>query len=179
MLSDYKNIRIAIEQDIGDLAHHVNAAYRGDSSRQGWTTEADLLDGQRTDTEDLLLMLKKPNCYFLLLHKMTGELVGSVHLEKIENYCYLGMLTVSPTLQNKGIGKQLLEASENFAKTTWKSEKIKMSVISVRDELIAWYNRQGYHFKGETKPFPFGDPRKGLPKRTDFNLILLEKNFVL
>lgn len=175
MHNGYKNIRIAIEQDIDELVHHINAAYRGDSSRQGWTTEADLLDGQRTDSEDLLAIIQKPNSYFLLLHTITNELVASVHLEKIENYCYLGMLTVSPSQQNKGLGKRLLDASETFAKITWKSEKIKMSVISIREELIAWYQRKGYQFKGESKPFPFGDPRKGLPKRTDFNLMLLEK----
>ena len=86
---------------------------------------------------------------------------------------YLGMLTVSPTLQNGGIGKQMMKASEQFAKEH-DCSCVYMQVIKGRDELIAWYERQGYNDTGERKPFPHGDPRFGIPKKK-LEFIILEK----
>ena len=141
----------------------VNSAYRGDSSRAGWTTEADLLDGIRTDEPSLLAMIEKPYATVLVYREREEAVTGCVYLEQMGTTIYLGMLTVSPLLQSKGIGKQLLRAAEDFARSK-SCAAIRMTVISVRDELIAWYERHGYSKTGETQPFPT-EERFGIPKQ--------------
>lgn len=141
----------------------VNSAYRGDSSRAGWTTEADLLDGIRTDEASLLAMMEKPQATVLVYKEEAGSILGCVYLEQLGTSVYLGMLTVSPLLQSKGIGKQLLRAAEDFAGSK-DCTAIQMTVISVRNELIAWYERHGYSKTGETQPFPT-EEKFGIPKQ--------------
>ncbi|AQG82272.1 GNAT family N-acetyltransferase [Spirosoma montaniterrae] len=155
-------IAAATEADIPALNRLVNSAYRGDSSRQGWTTEADLLDGIRTDEDSLRSMLSNPRATILKCLQ-TDALVGCVYLEQKADELYLGMLTVSPALQDKGIGRQLLAAAEEIAFQRH-CRAITMTVLPQRHELIAWYERRGYTNTGETKPFPMDDPRFGLPK---------------
>jgi len=163
----------ASEKDIPALVALVNSGYRGDSSRQGWTTEADLLGGMRIDEEAMLDLLNTSGSTVLKATGTNGAIQGCVHLQDDGKALYLGMLTVSPTLQNAGIGRELMEAAEVFA-----HEKdftaITMTVISVRDELIAWYKRRGYTDTGERKPFPMNDPRFGLPKQP-LEFIVMEK----
>src|SRR6478609_4885431 len=161
----------ATEKDIPALDILVNSAYRGEGSKKGWTTEADLLDGLRTDPGSLLKIFQDPDAIIL---KYTGEtgIEGCVYLKKKKNALYLGMLTVSPELQAKGIGKQLLAAAETYAKQTG-CPKITMTVISVRHELITWYKRHGYQPTGQTEAFP-SDPAFGLPRLALF-FIVMEK----
>lgn len=146
--------------DIPDLNRLVNSAYRGNSSRQGWTTEADLLEGMRTTEADLYGMLANPLAQ-ILTYRAGGRLLGCVYLEHKGTECYLGMLTVSPDCQTAGIGKRLLAAAETVA-TEAGCQAITMTVIMQRHELIAWYERRGYQPTGETKPFP-NDLRFGIP----------------
>jgi len=157
------NISIATMADIPSLVVLVNSAYRGEGAKKGWTTEADLLDGIRTDASSLTAMLNKTGATMLLYRNNEGLLAGCVYLEQQPDTVYLGMLTVSPLLQAGGIGKQLLQAAEDFAKRNG-VDNISMTVISVRHELIAWYERHGYAKTGETKPFPT-DPAFGIPKQ--------------
>lgn len=165
----------ADESHIEDLVELVNSAYRGDSSKKGWTTEADLLDGQRVDAEGLLENIEKEDSVILIAEDDdTGKLLGCVHLAKHDNKCYLGMLTVDPTLQKKGIGNMLLDESEAFAQF-WDCTHLYMTVISVRTELIAWYEKHGFRKTGETKPFPYGDERFGIPKVENLQFVVLEK----
>lgn len=149
-------------QDVSNLNKLINAAYRGDSARKGWTHEADYLGGIRTDEKQLTAMLQNPNATILKLEE-ENEIVGCVYLEKQNNKLYLGMLTVNPLLQAKGTGKQLLAASEDFGKQN-SCTYIEMTVISYRKELIAYYERRGFELTGETKPFPMNDPTFGEPK---------------
>ncbi|GAB4031212.1 GNAT family N-acetyltransferase [Spirosoma jeollabukense] len=165
------SISPATDQDIPELNSLVNRAYRGESSRQGWTTEADLLSGLRTDEATLRTMLHNPNVT-ILTYKVTGQLLGCVYLEKKGHDLYLGMLTVSPESQTNGIGKQLLSAAEQVA-VNQHCRVIAMTVISQRHELIAWYNRRGYQPTGETQPFP-DDPRFGVPTQP-LEFIVMEK----
>jgi ribosomal protein S18 acetylase RimI-like enzyme len=165
------SISTATEQDIPALDSLVNSAYRGDSSRQGWTTEADLLDGIRTSEHSLRAMLQNPNS-LILKYEEASNLLGCVYLETKGNDLYLGMLTVSPDAQTNGIGKQLLLAAEQIALDR-KCRAITMTVITVRQELLAWYERRGYRPTGETQPFP-DDPRFGVPKQP-LEFIVLEK----
>lgn len=167
--------RIATPQDASKIVELVNSAYRGDSSRQGWTTEADLLDGQRTDDADVIEMIESPNKIFLLCLK-GEELLGSVQLTHQNDNCYLGMFTVRPKLQGSGIGKSFIQAAENFAAKDWHCKTMSMSVIAQRPELIAFYERRGYEKTGLKVEFPYGDERFGIPKRQDIYMIELKKN---
>jgi len=152
----------AVIEDAPALDKLVNSAYRGDSSRQGWTTEADLLDGTRTDAAAIAEIMQMPDT-ILLKYVEENEILGCVELRNQNGKLYLGMLTVDPNLQGKGIGKQLLKAAEEEAKNQT-CTSIFMTVISVRKELIGWYVRHGYELTGERKPFAFNDPRFGQPK---------------
>lgn len=159
------HITTATSKDIPALVLLVNSAYRGEGSKKGWTTEADLLDGIRTDTDALQKLIGDPGAVILKYTGESGILQACVYLHKKENQLYLGMLSVSPELQAKGIGKQLLAVSAGYAKHMGCSS-ITMTVISIRKELIAWYERHGYRATGETEPFPtslkFGRPRQPL-----------------
>jgi ribosomal protein S18 acetylase RimI-like enzyme len=162
---------------IGDapaLVALLNSAYRGESSKAGWTTEADLLDGQRIDVEALTETIATPG-HVILLHVQDHAPVACVHLERTGEDCYLGMLTVRPTTQGLGLGRKLLEAAERWAIEHWSSRKMHMAVIEQRIELIAWYERHGYGRTGERKPFPYGDERFGLPRRDDLAFEVLCK----
>ncbi len=150
-------------QDIPQLNLLINSAYRGESSKKGWTTEEHLLGGLRTDETDLAELLIKDNVTILKYSK-ADAIIGSVYLEIQNEQLYLGMLTVSPELQGGGVGKKLMQAAESFAQENTLSSII-MTVISVRKELIEYYERRGYIKTGETKPFPMDDPKFGLPKQ--------------
>jgi ribosomal protein S18 acetylase RimI-like enzyme len=166
------NITPATKEDVPQLVKLVNSAYRGESSKQGWTTEADLLDGIRVDENSLTDLVEEPDTTLLKYTNAHGNLTGCVYLHKQGTDMYLGMLTVSPREQANGIGKKLLRAAENFALEQG-CTAIEMTVISVRHELINWYERQGYQPTGETKPFP-DDPRFGIPKQP-LSFIVMKK----
>lgn len=142
-------------QDIPALNTLINSAYRGESSKKGWTTEAHLLEGKRTTEEELTAIFLDPKNTFLK-YTENDKIIGSVLLIEKEHQLYVGMLTVSPELQNSGIGKKMLAEAEVHAKTLGLST-LSMTVVSVRSELIAWYNRHGYVDTGEREPFPASD----------------------
>ena len=170
--------RVARTGDARALVALVNSAYRGDSSRAGWTTEADLLGGQRTDEDALIEFIGRGETMgdrAMLVHERDGHLVACVQLERRGQGAYLGMLTIMPTLQSSGLGKALLASAEDFVVDSWKASKIIMTVIEQRSELIAWYERRGYSRTGETAAFPYGDVRFGEPKRPDLRFVVLSK----
>jgi len=169
--------RAATAADSPALAALVNSAFRGDSSKAGWTTEADMLGGQRVDVERVAETIAAAH-HVILLHEQDDELLGCVQLERTGDDCYLGMLTVRPGLQGAGLGRQLLEAAERWAIAHWSSRSMRMSVIAQRVELIAWYERRGYCLTGERKPFPYGDERFGLPRRADLVFEIMSKNLL-
>jgi ribosomal protein S18 acetylase RimI-like enzyme len=165
----------ALQTDVPALNMLVNSAFRGESSKKGWTTEADLLDGIRTDEHSLMATLDEPQTTILKYNE--GEnIVGMVMLKNQGDGLYLGMLTVAPDLQGIGIGKKLLDASEVFANEKG-LPKIVMTVISVRTELVAWYERHGYTRTGEVRPFPMDDPKFGLPKQF-LEFVVMEKGLI-
>ena len=165
-------IREANENDVSEVCVLVNSAYRGESSKKGWATEADLLGGIRTDEKYLSDLIKREGSV-ILLYTSKEKILACVHLHKQDKKLHLGMLAVSPGLQANGIGKKLLKASEDYAASHGLT-KIDMTVISVRHELIKWYERRGYALTGETKPFPAEDPRFGIPKR-HLEFVVMEK----
>ena len=168
-------LRPAVVSDVPALVALVNSAYRGDSSRAGWTTEADLLGGQRIDGERLTETIAASGSV-VLMHELNGTPIACVQLERTNaTDCYLGMLTVQPTTQGGGLGRRLLEAAERWTVEHWQSRTMLMTVIVQRPELIAWYQRRGYARTGEFKPFPYDDARFGLPQRDDLEFEVLRK----
>jgi ribosomal protein S18 acetylase RimI-like enzyme len=160
--------------DVPELVALINSAYRGEASKKGWTTEAALLDGElRTDRTTLATLMNNPKAVVLKYTTAAGNITGSVYLDKQEKGLYLGMLSVSPLEQAAGIGKQIMVAAERYAKEN-NCSCIFMNVISIRYELIAWYERRGYRKTGETKPLP-ADNRFGTPTQP-LEFAILQKN---
>lgn len=162
------------EAELPALHALIERAYRGDTARAGWTHEADLLGGQRTDLEALAAMLADPEQQ-LLAARDADVVIGCVALRRVApDRCYLGLLTVEPTLQAAGLGRRLLTEAEAAARE-WGAAFVEMTVIARRAELVAWYERRGYRQTGERRPFPMEDPRFGLPKTEDLGFVVLEK----
>ena len=166
--------RTATAADIPALIELVTSAYRGDVSRQGWTTEADLLDGQRIDPDVLRQDITRENSR-VVLAEQNGGLLACAHVAVEGDAGYFGMFSVRPDLQGNGVGKILLAEAERIVREEWKLPAMRMTVIDCRDELIAFYQRRGYARTGITKPFPYGDARFGSPKRDDLRFEVLEK----
>jgi len=154
----------------------VESAYRGDASREGWTTEADLLDGQRTDAEAVSAVLAAPDSV-VLLAETDQILAGCCHLERrLADEVYFGMFAVRPGSQGQGWGAQILAEAERLARDDWRAASMVMTVIGQRADLIAWYERRGYRRTGEVRPFPYGDERFGVPRRPDLSFVVLAKS---
>jgi ribosomal protein S18 acetylase RimI-like enzyme len=169
-------IEKAILDDVPALNILVNAAYRGESSKKGWTHESELIGGIRT-TEATLTTIINQEKTTILKYVENNQIIGCMLLEQHTDGLYLGMLTVSPTLQGGGIGKKLLAAATEMAQSL-ELPKISMTVVSVRTELIDWYKRHGYKPTGETKPFPMNDPDFGEPKQF-LEFIVMEKEVIV
>jgi ribosomal protein S18 acetylase RimI-like enzyme len=168
--------RDATDGDVETIVDLVHSAYRGESSRVGWTTEADLLDGQRTDADAVRAIVASNRTRLLLAVAATGAVLGCCQLERRDHgVCYFGMFAVSPVLQGSGLGRGLLAEAERVAHDEWGARSMKMTVITQRRDLIAWYERRGYSTTGETEPFPHGDDRFGLPRRDDLAFEVLTK----
>jgi GNAT superfamily N-acetyltransferase len=157
--------------DIDAVVALVESAYRGDSSRAGWTTEADLLDGQRTDSGEVRDLLGRAGSR-ILLAELDKAPVATCHLQRTGRTARFGMFAVRPGLQGGGIGRAVV--AEAFRVLSgWGCDEISMAVIGQRTELIAWYERLGFRPTGETEPFPYGDARFGLPRRDDLHFVVL------
>lgn len=163
----------ALNKDMTEICILVNSAYRGDTSRKGWTTEASFLDGIRISEETLQQYFAEQDSTILKCIDENEKIVGCVYLKKENEHLYLGMLTVSPDLQNKGIGKLLLKASEEKARQL-NCESIVMTVITQRHELIDWYKRHGFFETGVKQPFP-NDEKFGIQK-FPLEFLILQKN---
>lgn len=167
--------RPAASSDVAALHRLIESAYRGDAARAGWTHEADLLGGQRTDEAELRDILADGR-RLLLLAEVDGVLAGCVQVaDQGEGLAYLGLLTVDPIRQAGGLGRRLLDAAEAEARSRFAAARLEMTVIRQRAELIAWYERRGYRLTGETRPFPLDDERFGLPQTRNLEFVVLEK----
>jgi len=180
--------RMAHADDVAGIVDLVESAYRGEASRAGWTTEADLLDGRRTDAEAVSTLLARPG-NAMLLAEADGQLVGCCHLEQPQPpptapagstspftaEAYFGMFAVRPGRQGQGWGRQILAAAERLARDQWGASTMVLKTLAQRPDLIAWYERRGYRRTGETMPFPYENARFGVPKRPDLTFAVLAK----
>ncbi|ADV26945.1 GCN5-related N-acetyltransferase [Pseudoxanthomonas suwonensis 11-1] len=168
------SFRPATTADIPAIVELVTSAYRGEASRKGWTTEADLLDGQRIEPGVLAADIARPRSVVLLAER-DGALLACAHVAEEDGAGYFGMFAVRPDLQGGGVGKAVLAEAERIAREEWDLATMRMTVIDVRDSLIAFYERRGYVRTGIHKPFPYGDERFGVPLRDDLRFEVLEK----
>jgi ribosomal protein S18 acetylase RimI-like enzyme len=166
--------RRAAAADVPAIVALVESAYRGPASRAGWTTEADLLDGQRTDADEVARLLADPANRILLVEGPDG-LLGSVLVSDQGDAAYVGMFAVRPGLQGRGVGSALLAEVERLSRDELGRQAARMTVLAQRAELIAWYERRGYRRTGAREPFPYGEPRLGLPRRDDLVFEVLRK----
>lgn len=160
--------------DVPALVDLVQSAYRGENSRAGWTTEADLLDGQRTDPAMVTAAVDDPSG-IVIVAEAGGVPVACCQLERRDGYVYFGMFAVAPDRQGGGLGRAVLAEAERLAREEWGAGELRMTVIVQREELIAWYVRRGYTRTGERSPFPYGDERFGVPLRDDLAFETLAK----
>lgn len=193
--------RLALPSDVEAIVALVESAYRGEPSRSGWTTEADLLDGRRTDAGAVAEQVGGPASLVLLAERLgppgtadgppsggggrtareeerrpAGRLLGCCALERIApGRAYFGMFAVWPTEQGRGLGAAILGEAERVAALQWKATCLEMTVIAQREDLLSWYARHGYERTGETREFPYGDERFGVPRRPDLFFLVLEK----
>lgn len=166
MLTGTVLIRAARPDDVEEVVRLVHAAYRGKGDSAGWTTEADLLDGQRTDSEEVTAVLPH-----LHVAERDGALLGCCVLDQDGHF---GMFAVLPGLQAGGIGSALLAHAEQLARARG-HDHVQMHVLRQRHELLAFYSRRGYSPTGDTSPFPYGEERFGLPRREDLEFVVLRK----
>jgi GNAT superfamily N-acetyltransferase len=166
-------VRKAVLTDVEAIVKLVNMAYRGETSRAGWTTEADILDGLRTSVNEVEHLIASEGTIVLLCLN-DDELLGSICLEKERHIVHIGMFVVHPTIQATGIGKRLLAEAESLAQQAWDIDQFQMHVITIRHELIAFYERRGYIRTGILSEFPV-NPEVWQPKLDSLQLEVLEK----
>ncbi len=166
--------RRATPDDIKPLVALIQSAYRGVSSKAGWTTEEHLVSGQRIDPPMLASQIADDEHMMLMGEDGAGALC-CVAVERREDYGYVGTVTVRPTAQGGGLGREALAVAEVHIRTQWGFDRARMTVVGQRAELIEWYVRRGYYDTGETAPFPYNDERFGKPKRDDLYFVILEK----
>jgi GNAT superfamily N-acetyltransferase len=170
-----QHFRKAVLADVEAIVKLVNIAYRGESSRAGWTTEADILDGLRTSVHEVERLIASEDTIVLLCLN-DDELLGSICLErdKAQAIAHIGMFVVNPLMQANGIGKRLLTEAESLAQREWSIGKFQMHVITIRRELIEFYERRGYQRTGIVNEFPV-NPEVWQPKLAGLQLETLEK----
>jgi GNAT superfamily N-acetyltransferase len=166
--------RFAKLEEAPQVSALIERAYRGDESRKGWTTEAHLLTGPRASVRDIELLLADKDSRFVLAFA-GDDLVSCALIRNEHGLGYFGMFAVDPNRQTQGAGRAMLAAAEQAVRDVWKLTAMTMTVINLREELIAYYERRGYRRTGETKPFPFELATGAV--RTDFHLIVLRKDF--
>ena len=177
-----RTVELAFRQaeaaDAPALLPLIRRAYRGEESRVGWTTEADLLADGRIEMPELLDKITGSDSLVLVVEG-DGLLVACCELAHRGNgLAYFGLFAVEPTLQAAGIGRQVLNEAERLARQRWSSKTMEMQVIGQRAELISWYERRGYALTGERRPFPYGELGPGGALRDDLYFAVLRKPLV-
>jgi ribosomal protein S18 acetylase RimI-like enzyme len=168
------SIRPARPADAGVLTNLIRSAYRGQDSRAGWTSEADLVEGERISRDQVLAMISAGGSV-LLVGEHAGQIVACCQLrDEGAGLAYFGTFAVSPQAQGAGLGRQLMAEAERQAVTAFAATRLEMTVLAQQDKLIAYYERRGFRRTGATRPFP-ADSRYARPLRDDLYFVVLEK----
>lgn len=165
------SLRLADASDASAITALIESAYRGDESRRGWTTEAELFRDGRTTVAEIGSFIADPDTRFVLAFAGSDQ-VGCAMIRKERGEGYFGLFAVRPNLQRAGAGKQILAFAEDTARKLWDCRVMHMTVINIREELVAFYERRGYR-QTATKPFPFD--KEPNARRTDFHFVVLSK----
>lgn len=170
--------KTAHPEDSQIISELVNSAYRGEHSKKGWTTEADYIGGTRTSPELILAMINTPSAQIDLAFDQLNNMIGCVYINReTPQRLYFGMLTISPLYQGHGLGKKMMSHVEGIARIESFTE-LKMTVLNVRVELIAFYERRGFIATGDFEKFPDNDPAYGIPKVSGLKLLeYIKKDF--
>lgn len=166
-------LRPATTADVPAVVALVQSAYRGEASRAGWTTEADLLAGQRTDAAAVAAEVADPRLAVLLAEDDAGLLACVQVADRGDGLAYVGGFAVRPGAQGGGTGRAVLAAAQAHARDVLGADRAEMTVIAQRAELVAWYERRGWARTGERRPFPYGEERFGVPQRDDLEFVVL------
>ena len=134
-----RGTRVATIYDAADVATLITLAYR---------VEDFFIDGDRTDAADVRRHMQ--HGVFLVL-ELDGALAAAVYVKVRAGSGYFGMLSVDPSRQGEGLGRQLIEAAEEWCRTAGCTE-MEIEVVSLRTELPPFYERLGYALSG-TRPF--------------------------
>ncbi len=167
--------RPAVTTDIDAIVQLVNVAYRPTSATAGWTHEADLVFGDRINAVQVEGIIAKRNS-LIFVGVSNLDIVACVHIEKDGINSQIGMLAVKPRFQGIGTGKQMLAYAERYVSEKFGSVKITMTVVSSRNELLAFYLRRGYLNTGIVKDYPLS-AGVGTPKCNNLRIEVLEKSF--
>lgn len=168
-------LRFAVPADVESLVRLIRSAYRGESSRQGWTSEVDLVGGDRINAEQVLTMINGPDSIMLVFDK-GSSIIACCHVEdRGSNLAYFGTFAVSPAAQGAGLGRRVMAQAEQSAVLEFGSAVLELAVLAQQEKLIAWYERLGFSRTGETRPFP-ADPEFARPLRNDLHFVILSKN---
>lgn len=172
MIADNFDFTFATPSDAERVHSLIERAYRGTVAATGWTNETELLEGPRSTLGEVAGIIADPQSRFVLAIA-NGSLIASALIKKYKDGAYFGMFAVDPDLQQGGIGKMHIARCEADARRLWNAKFLRLTVISLRDELISWYERRGFVRTGEHEPFPFDEAPGAL--RTDFDLVVLQK----
>jgi GNAT superfamily N-acetyltransferase len=168
-------IRIAGPDDLEAIRDLIEAAYRGSESLTGWTSEGDIIDGERLSREQLADVLADPATLMLVSETTDGVITGCASISRKVHGAEFGKFAVRPALQNAGAGKRILAACENAFAREWGGGLMTMTVIRGRSELIAFYERRGYRATGESLPLAKVHDTPGWTKGRDLILDVYAK----
>lgn len=169
-----KGFRRAVASDATQLVTLVRSAYRGSTSRHSWSSEADLVAGERIDKGQVLDLIERSGSMLLVLDEADGLLACCQLEDRGAGLAYLGTLAVRPTAQGRGIGRRVVTEAERRVTDEFAARALELTVLAQQQAPILWYERLGFKSTGETRPFP-ADPRYARPKRDDLYFVVLRK----
>ena len=173
--------RYARKADAAALVDLIERAYRGPEAAGKWTSEASLLTGPRTNTDEIIALIDREDSRFILAEQ-DGTLAGCCLVQGMNRdpqqagvtAAYFGMFAIEPGAHGGGIGKIVIAEAERRVAELWDANQMVMTVINLRHELIAWYERRGYRQTGATLPFPFSETSGEIHR--NFHLVEMRKD---